>query len=173
MVSFREEDLSGYTQLKKCYPDYKINVEKGRIIKADSQRILGHQSTSGNLLTRLWNKKTKSYDNVYIHKLIWEACNGKYDDKKYRIEHKNKDYFNNSINNLELVLKGYQKKTNKIIIITNKVTNEKQEYKSINNCSKLTGISNNTIKNHIMNNKPIKDKNGNTYKIRLKQITYP
>ena len=65
---------------------------------------------TGNLLNHRTTHRTKSYMSLCIggrrttapiHVLVWEAFNGKL-QKWHRIEHKDKDSFNNGLNNLYL-----------------------------------------------------------------------
>ena len=167
---FRETNLKGYKTLdKELYPNYKINVEKGYIIKKTTKRIVGHQSKTGNLFTHLFNSSTGKYDySKYIHKLVWNFVNGSYDKNKFLLKHIDNNYFNNSINNLELVPKGYQRRMVKIIILKNLKTKEKTKYNSISQCSLLSGIGYCSIASHLKSGNPIKDKEGNLFKIKSK-----
>ena len=58
---------------------------------------MAHHLKDGNYPTTTKNGKT-----VYVHRLIWEEKNGKI-PKGMVIHHKNKDYRDNRIDNLQLV----------------------------------------------------------------------
>jgi hypothetical protein len=158
-VKMKETDLSGYKQ-SIMFPEYKVNLEKGRIINKKNE-ILG----SVNPVTGYVHITIDGKFYYYLHRLIYHEANP-FDliEEWEQIDHIDNNKQNNKISNLQKLTRSenlkkaaknrdysFVKNNHKnkhYVKATNISTKEVDIYGSLNQVKKHLGINACVVKHH-------------------------
>lgn len=106
------------SELWESFEEYPLYIfsSLGRIKNIKTNKIHGqdlHKKKNGYLKAKLVNKNGKK-KNIYVHRVVWQAFNGKI-PFLYVIHHLNRNRLDNTINNLACVSRRRHKLIHRIL----------------------------------------------------------